>query len=181
MEFKLKGSEWRTLGALVPYLWEYKWRVVIALSFLVVAKLANVGVPLVMKEVVDGLDAASAIVAVPVALLATYGLLRFSTTLFQELRDVVFVRVAQRAMRRVALNVFRHLHSLSLRFHLERQTGGMTRDIERGTNGISTLLSYLLFSILPVLLEFALVAVVLLRRFDWRFAAVTFAAVTLYI
>jgi ATP-binding cassette subfamily B protein len=181
MDYKLKGSEWRTVGALLPYLLEYKWRVVFALSFLVIAKLANVGVPLVMKEVVDGLDPAIALVAVPVALLAIYGILRFSTTLFQELRDVVFVRVAQRAMRRVALGVFRHLHSLSLRFHLERQTGGMTRDIERGTNGISTLLSYLLFSILPVLLEFALVAAVLLRRFDWRFAAITFGAVALYI
>jgi ATP-binding cassette subfamily B protein len=181
MQTKVRPSEWRTVGVLLPYLWEYKWRVVIALAFLVVAKLANVGVPLVMKEVVDGLDAARAIVAVPVALLAIYGVLRFSTTLFQELRDVVFVRVAQRAMRRIALNVFRHLHNLSLRFHLERQTGGMTRDIERGTNGISTLLSYLLFSILPVLLEFALVAAVLLGRFDWRFAAITFGAVGAYI
>jgi ATP-binding cassette, subfamily B, heavy metal transporter len=177
----LRGNEWKALGTLLPYLWEYKWRVVIALAFLVTAKLANVGVPLVMKEVVDGLDTRLQLVAVPVALLAIYGVLRFSTTLFQELRDVVFVRVAQRAMRRVALGVFRHLHSLSLRFHLDRQTGGMTRDIERGTNGISTLLSYLLFSILPVILEFALVAAVLLRRFDWRFAATTFVAVALYI
>ena len=177
----LRGNEWKALGTLMPYLWEYKWRVVIALAFLVIAKIANVGVPLVMKEVVDGLDTRLQLVAVPVALLAIYGILRFSTTLFQELRDVVFVRVAQRAMRRVALGVFRHLHSLSLRFHLERQTGGMTRDIERGTNGISTMLSYLLFSILPVILEFALVAAVLLRRFDWRFAAVTFGAVALYI
>jgi ATP-binding cassette, subfamily B, heavy metal transporter len=181
MQNRLKGSEWRNVATLAPYLWEYKWRVVIALSFLVVAKVANVGVPLVMKEVVDRLDAVSAIVAVPVALLATYGILRFSTTLFQELRDVVFVRVTQRAMRRIALGVFRHLHSLSLRFHLERQTGGMTRDIERGTNGISTLLSYLLFSILPVILEFALVAAVLIGKFDWRFAAVTFGAVAVYI
>jgi ABC-type transport system involved in Fe-S cluster assembly fused permease/ATPase subunit len=177
----LHGNEWKALGTLLPYLWEYKWRVVIALAFLVVAKLANVGVPLVMKEVVDGLDTRLQLVAVPVALLAVYGVLRFSTTLFQELRDVIFVRVAQRAMRRVALGVFRHLHSLSLRFHLDRQTGGMTRDIERGTNGISTLLSYLLFSILPVMLEFALVGAVLLRRFDWRFAAITFGAVALYI
>src|SRR6187399_1757529 len=153
MKDRLKGGEWRNLGTLAPYLWEYKWRVVFALAFLVVAKLANVAVPLVMKRLVDGLDAAIAIVAVPVALLATYGILRFSTTLFQELRDVVFVRVAQRAMRR----------------------------IERGTNGISTLLSYLLFSILPVILEFALVAAVLLNRFDWRFAAVTFGAVAIYI
>jgi ATP-binding cassette subfamily B protein len=177
----VKRSEWGAIRTLLPYLWEYKWRVVIALAFLVIAKLANVGVPLVMKEVVDGLDAPLQMVAVPAALLAVYGILRFSTTLFQELRDVLFVRVTQRAMRRLALSVFRHLHSLSLRFHLERQTGGMTRDIERGTNGISTLLSYLLFSILPVLLEFALVAAVLLRRFDWRFAAVTFGAVALYI
>jgi ABC-type transport system involved in Fe-S cluster assembly fused permease/ATPase subunit len=178
---KLQGSEWRALRLLVPYVWEYRGRVVLALVFLVVAKLANVGVPLVMKEVVDGLDPRLQLVAVPVALLAVYGILRFSTTLFQELRDVVFVRVAQRAMRRVALGVFRHLHSLSLRFHLDRQTGGMTRDIERGTNGISTLLSYMLFSILPVILEFALVAAVLVGRFDWRFAAVTFGAVALYI
>ena len=181
MSQRLSRAEWRNVATLAPYLWEYKGRVVAALAFLVVAKLANVGVPLVMKEVVDRLDAAVAVVAVPVALLATYGLLRFSTTLFQELRDVVFVRVAQRAMRRVALGVFRHLHSLSLRFHLERQTGGMTRDIERGTSGISTLLSYVIFSILPVLLEFALVAAVLLGRFDWRFAAVTFGAVGVYI
>jgi len=181
MSQRLSGGEWRNVGTLAPYLWEYKGRIAAALAFLVVAKLANVGVPLLMKEVVDRLDASAAMVAVPVALLATYGLLRFSTTLFQELRDVVFVRVAQRAMRRVALGVFRHLHSLSLRFHLERQTGGMTRDIERGTSGISTLLSYFIFSILPVVLEFALVAVVLVGRFDWRFAAVTFGAVALYI
>ena len=176
-----RRNEWRSLATLLPYLLEYKWRVVIALVFLVSAKLANVGVPLVMKEVIDGLDAETALVAVPVALLAIYGILRFSTTLFAELRDVVFIRVTQRAIRRVALGVFRHLHSLSLRFHLERQTGGMTRDIERGTNGISTLLSYLLFSIFPVVLEFALVAAVLLNRFDWRFAAITFGAVAVYI
>jgi ATP-binding cassette subfamily B protein len=153
----------------------------LALACLITAKLANVGVPLVMKEVVDRLEGAVAIVAVPVALLATYGILRFSTTMFGELRDVLFVPVTQRAIRRLALGVFRHLHSLSLRFHLERQTGGMTRDIERGTRGISTLLSYLVFSILPVILEFSLVAVVLLAKFDWRFAAVTFGAVVVYI
>src|ERR671910_2878272 len=178
---RLKGNEWKALPTLLPYLWEYRGRVIVALAFLVIAKLANVGVPLVMKEVVDGLDTRLQMVAVPVALLAIYGILRFSTTLFAELRDVLFVRVTQRAIRRVALGVFRHLHSLSLRFHLDRQTGGMTRDIERGTNGISTLLSYLLFSILPVILEFALVAAVLLRRFDWRFAAITFGAVAIYI
>src|SRR5512135_504257 len=178
---RLLGSEWRVLRLLVPYLLEYKWRVAAALTFLTLAKLANVGVPLVMKQVVDGLDARTAVLAVPIALLAVYGILRFSTTLFAELRDVVFVRVTQRAIRRVALGVFRHLHGLSLRFHLERQTGGMSRDIERGTRGISTLLSYLLFSIIPVILEFALVAAVLLKKFDWRFAAITFGAVALYL
>src|SRR3954463_16582974 len=178
---KLRGNEWRTLGVLLPYVFEYKWRVVFALACLIAAKLANVGVPLVMKEVVDRLDAQTALLAVPAALLAIYGLLRFSATMFAEVRDVIFVPVTQRAIRRVALGVFRHLHALSLRFHLERQTGGMTRDIERGTRGISTLLSYLIFSIIPVILEFALVAAVLMAKFDWRFAAVTFGAVAIYI
>src|SRR5512145_253859 len=178
---RLRGNEWKALAALLPYLWEYRGRVILALVCLVTAKLANVGVPLLMKEVVDSLDPSLQLVAVPVALLAAYGLLRFSTTLFQELRDVVFIRVTQRAIRRVAVGVFRHLHSLSLRFHLERQTGGMTRDIERGTRGISTLLSYLIFSIFPVILEFALVAAVLVARFDWRFAAITFGAVVVYL
>src|SRR5688572_27722218 len=177
----LTGKEWRAAATLLPYLWEYRWRVGLALAFLATAKVANVAVPLVMKEIVDGLDPKLAVVAVPVAMLAIYGILRFSTTLFAELRDVVFVRVIQRAIRRVALNVFRHLHGLSLRFHLDRQTGGMTRDIERGTRGISSLLSYMIFSILPVILEFALVAAVLLGKFDWRFAAVTFGAVAIYI
>jgi ABC-type transport system involved in Fe-S cluster assembly fused permease/ATPase subunit len=176
-----RTGDWRALKILLPYLWEYRGRALAALVFLVAAKLANVGVPLIMKQVVDGLDPTLAVLTVPAALLATYGLLRFSTTLFAELRDVVFVRVTQRAIRRVALGVFRHLHRLSLRFHLDRQTGGMTRDIERGTRGISTLLSYLIFSIIPVILEFALVAAVLLAKFDWRFAAITFGAVTVYL
>jgi len=177
----VRRREWRAVPMLLPYLWEFRSRVLAALAFLVTAKLANVGVPLLLKEVVDSLDTATAVLAVPLALLVAYGALRFSATLFAELRDVVFVRVAQRAMRRVALTVFRHLHSLSLRFHLERHTGGVSRDIERGTSGISTLLSYLLFSILPVMLEFALVAAVLYAKFDWRFVAVTFIAVALYI
>ncbi|MEI7970166.1 MAG: ABC transporter ATP-binding protein/permease [Betaproteobacteria bacterium] len=160
---------------------EFKGRVALALSFLVVAKLANLGVPLVMKEIVDALDSSTAALVLPVALLLTYGALRLSTTLFAELRDIVFVRVSKRAIRRVALEVFRHLHTLSLRFHLERQTGGVSRDIERGTRGISSLLSYLLFSILPVILEFSLVAAVLLAKFDWRFTAVTFTAVVVYL
>ncbi|HUF20876.1 MAG TPA: ABC transporter ATP-binding protein/permease [Burkholderiales bacterium] len=174
-------GDWRVIRSLFPYLWEYRWRVLIALACLITAKLANVGVPLVMKEIVDGLEGTQAVLVLPVALLVMYGLLRLSTTLFAELRDVVFVRVTKRAIRRVALEVFRHLHSLSLRFHLERQTGGVSRDIERGTRGISTLLNYMLFSIIPVILEFALVAAVLLAKFDWRFAAITFGAVVIYL
>jgi ATP-binding cassette, subfamily B, heavy metal transporter len=166
---------------LLPYLWEYKWRVVVALSFLVTAKLANVGVPLVLKDIVDTLDTSKAVLVLPFTLLVAYGALRLSTVLFAELRDVVFVPVTHRAARRIALAVFRHLHALSLRFHLDRQTGGMSRDIERGTRGISTLLSFMLFSIIPVVLEFVLVAAVLFAKFDWRFVAVTFAAVIVYI
>src|SRR5687767_5752261 len=173
--------EWRVVPMLLPYLWEYRGRVVVALVFLVTAKLANVSVPLVLKEVVDSLTPREALLALPLALLVAYGALRLSTTLFAELRDLVFVRVTQRAIRRIALNVFRHLHALSLRFHLERQTGGVSRDIERGTRGVSTMLSYMLFSIIPVVLEFSLVAIVLWAKFDWRFMAVTFSAVFLYI
>jgi len=178
---RARRNEWRVVGMLLPYLLEYKWRVALALGFLVSAKLANVGVPLVLKEIVDSLSPAQQVLFLPLALLVAYGLLRLSTVLFAELRDVVFVRVAQRAIRRIALAVFRHLHSLSLRFHLDRQTGGVSRDIERGTRGTGTLLSYMLFSIIPVILEFSLVAAVLLTKFDWRFAAITFVAVGVYI
>ena len=179
-------SEWRAVRLVVPYLLEFRGRVAIALTLLIMAKLANVGVPLVLKRVVDSFapqlpEATQALVVVPVMLLVAYGVLRFTTTLCAELRDVVFVRVTQRAIRRIALGVFRHLHALSLRFHLDRQTGGMTRDIERGTRGISTLLSYMLFSIVPVILEFLLVAAVLFTHFDWRFPLVTLVAVSLYI
>jgi ATP-binding cassette subfamily B protein len=172
---------WKTIRTLLPYLLEFKGRVILALSFLVAAKLANVGVPLVMKRIVDALDAKTAVLVLPLALLLMYGVLRASNTVFAELRDIVFVRVSKRAIRRVALQVFRHLHSLSLRFHLDRQTGGVSRDIERGSRGISTLLTYMLFSIIPVVLEFGLVAAVLLSKFDWHFAAITFAAVVVYL
>ncbi len=176
-----RRNDWRTIRTLLPYLLEYKGRVTVAMLCLAAAKFANVGVPLVMKEIVDSLDAKQAVLVLPFALLAIYGLLRLSTTLFAELRDIVFVRVAKRAIRRVALQVFRHLHALSLRFHLDRQTGGVSRDIERGTRGISTLLSYVLFSIFPVIIEFGLVAFVLLAKFDWRFMAITMGAVVIYL
>ncbi len=166
---------------LLPYLWEYRGRVFLALAFLVTAKFANLAVPLVMKAIVDGLSGPKAVLAVPVLLLAAYGTLRLSSTLFNELRDVVFVKVAQRAMRRVALEVFEHMHSLSLRFHLERQTGGLTRDIERGTRGISTLLNFMVFSVLPTFFEIALVTGFLIVRFDVWFGVITVGALVLYI
>ena len=144
-----------------------------ALACLVLAKLANVGVPLLMKEIVDSLDPRIAALAVPLALLVAYGLLRLSTTVFTELREFLFAKVTQRAVRRIALKVFRHLHALSLRFHLERQTGGMTRDIERGTRGISTLISFTLFSILPTLVEITLVLGGADRALRLAFMAIT--------
>jgi ATP-binding cassette, subfamily B, heavy metal transporter len=166
---------------LFPYLWEFRGRVLLALAFLVAAKLANITVPIVMKKIVDGLSGDKALLAVPVSLLLAYALLRLSSTLFNELRDVVFVKVAQRAMRRVALEVFHHLHALSLRFHLERQTGGLTRDIERGTRGIYTLLSYTVFSVLPTLLEIALVTGFLIYKFDVWFGVIAVGALVLYV
>ncbi len=169
------------IAKLLPYLWEYRGRVLLAIAFLVTAKFANLAVPLLMKAIVDGLSAPKAVLAVPFALLAAYGLLRMSSTLFNELRDVVFVKVAQRAMRRVALQVFEHMHSLSLRFHLERQTGGLTRDIERGTRGISTLLNFMVFSVLPTFFEIALVTGFLIVRFDVWFGVITVGALVLYI
>ena len=174
-------DDWQTLKSLFPYLWEFRWRVVAAIVCLFAAKAANVGVPLVLKELVDYLGTAGSAVAIPAALLIGYGLLRFSTTLFTELREFVFVKVTQRAVRRIALEVFGHLHDLSLRFHLERQTGGVTRDIERGTRGVSSLMGYALFSILPTLVEIALVTGVLLAKYDPWFAGITLATLTVYI
>ena len=174
-------NEWQAIRSLYPYLWDFRYRVGLAILFLVTAKVANIGVPLLMKEIVDALDKNKALLVVPIALLAGYGLLRLSSTLFAELRDIVFVKVTQRAMRKIALNVFRHLHALSLRFHLDRQTGGVTRDIERGTRGISTLMSYMLFSVIPIVLEITLVTLLLANKFDWTFVSITLAAIVLYI
>ena len=169
------------LAKLLPYLLEYRWRVLLALLFLVTAKLANITVPIVMKQIVDGLTGPKQLLAVPIALLVAYGALRLSSTLFNELRDIVFAKVAQRAMRRVALQVFHHLHGLSLRFHLDRATGGLTRDIERGTRGISTLLNFMVFSVLPTLLEMALVTGFLIYKFDVWFGVITVSAIVLYV
>lgn len=179
------AAEWSALRRLLPYLWQYKWRVLAALLFMVGAKLANVGVPLLLKQLVDALGVrpgdASALLVVPAGLLLAYGALRFSTSLFTELRDLVFAKATQGAARSIALATFRHLHALSLRFHLERQTGGMTRDIERGVRSTESLVSYSLYSILPTLIEMLLVLGILAFTFDWGFAAITAVALLTYI
>ncbi|MFS2036860.1 ABCB family ABC transporter ATP-binding protein/permease [Polaromonas sp. CT11-55] len=178
-------SDLDTLKRLFPYLWDYKWRVLAALSFMVGAKLANVGVPLLLKNLVDAMSFkpgdVQAVLVVPVALLLAYGLLRLSTTLFTELRELVFAKATEGAARRISLEVFRHLHALSLRFHLERQTGGMTRDIERGTRGVHSLISYSLYSIIPTLIEVTLVLSLLAVKFDVWFAVITGIALVFYI
>jgi len=175
------ASIWATLKTLLPYLWAWRGRVVLALSCLIAAKIANVGVPLVFKELIDALAPTQAMLMVPVALLMAYGALRFSNSLFTELREVIFTRVTQRAVRNIALKVFCHLHALSMRFHLERQTGGLSRDIERGTRGIGSLISYSLYSILPTLVEIGLVLGILAYRYDRVFALITGATLFIYI
>ncbi len=174
-----------TLKRLFPYLWQYKWRVVAALSFMVGAKLANVGVPLLLKELIDAMsfkpNEPMAVIVVPVSLLVVYGVLRLSVSAFTELRELVFAKATQGAARQIALETFQHLHGLSLRFHLERQTGGMTRDIERGVRGIESLISYSLYSVVPTLIEVALVLSILAVKFDVWFAGITLVALALYI
>ena len=180
-----KRSDWRTLTKLLPYVWAWRWRVLVALGCLIAAKLANIGVPLVLKSLVDALalkpgDPRSVLV-VPVAILVGYGLLRLSITLFTELREYLFYPVAARIARRVSLEAFEHLLQLSLRFHLERQTGGVSRDIERGSRSIQSLLNYTIYNILPTLVEIAMVIALLSAKFDGWFAAITFGALVLYI
>ena len=178
-------SDWATLRRLLPYLWRYRWRVGIALAFLVGAKAANVGVPVLLKHIVDALTippgSAQALLVVPVGLLVAYAGLRFTTSLFTELRELIFAKATEGTARSISLQVFRHLHALSLRFHLERQTGGMTRDIERGTRAVHALVSYSLYSILPTLIEVAMVLTLLAWKFDPAFAWITLAALAAYI
>ncbi len=174
-----------TMRKLLPYIWQWRWRVGVALACLVAAKLANIGVPLVLKQLVDALDLKPgdprALLAVPAALLLAYGALRVSVTLFTELREFLFYPVAARIARQVALQTFDHLLSLSLRFHLERQTGGVSRDIERGSRAIHSLLNYFIYNIIPTLVEISLVIVLLASRFDGWFAAITLTALVAYI
>lgn len=175
---------WKTLKALWPYLLEYRSRIVIAMLCLIGAKLATVGVPFILKYIVDGLDAKAApdlAVALPLGLLLAYGAARLATTLFGELRDTVFGRVTERAMRRIGLKVFQHLHALELNFHLNRRTGGLSRDIERGVTGVGFLLRIMVFNIVPTLLELAMVTGILLINYNIGFALITVAAVAAYI
>ncbi|MEY4584328.1 MAG: hypothetical protein RJB10_825 [Pseudomonadota bacterium] len=179
-------SDWSTIARLLPYLWHYKWRVMAALAFMVGAKVANVGVPLLLKQLVDTMNpnlstGTQVLLVVPIALLVGYGLLRLSTSLFTELRELVFSKATEGAARSISLEVFRHLHALSLRFHLERQTGGMTRDIERGTRAVRSLIGFTLFNIAPTLVEMALVLTLLAVKFDAWFAWITVAALVVYI
>ena len=178
-------SDWRTLGKLLPYLWQYRWRVGLALAFLLLAKVANVGVPVLLKHLVDALDLKAgdprAALVVPVGILLAYAGLRLSTSLFTELRELVFAKVSFGASKQIALQVFGHLHALSLRFHLERQTGGMSRDIERGTRALQSLVSYSLYSIVPTLVEVTLVLGFLGIRFDMGYVWITLSALAVYI
>jgi ATP-binding cassette subfamily B protein len=180
-----RSGDWHTLSRLLPYLWQYKWRVLIALALMVGAKLANVSVPLLLKELIDAMSIRPGdpklVLVVPASLLLGYGALRLTTSAFTELRELVFAKATQGAARSIALQTFEHLHALSLRFHLARQTGGMTRDIERGVRGIESLISYSLYSIVPTLIEVGLVLTILAVKFDIWFAWITVAALSLYI
>ncbi len=171
----------RSIGRLFPYLWEFRGRVLLALALLIGAKLASVAVPLVLKDIIDALDQPRPELVLPLALILAYGLLRFASTTFADLRDIIFAKVTQRAMRRISMTVFDHLHALSLRFHLERQTGGITRDIERGAKAVSSLVGYLLFRITPTVLEILMVAAILFVKLDWVFSLITLVTLAAYI
>ncbi|MEO3692680.1 ABCB family ABC transporter ATP-binding protein/permease [Roseateles paludis] len=179
------SGDWGTVQRLLPYLWRYRWRVGIALSFMLAAKFSNVGVPLLLKRLVDALDLKpgdpQALLVVPFGLLLAYGGLRLTTSLFTELRELIFAKATEGTARRLSLQVFEHLHALSLRFHLERQTGGMTRDIERGTRAVHSLISYSLYSILPTVIEVVLVLTLLAVQFDAWFAGITLGALVVYV
>lgn len=175
----------RNIKRMLPFLWDYKGRAVLALVFLVISKLAVVGMPLVLKEIVDHLDQsvadASSVVVLPIVLLLSYGLLRLVSGLFNELRDAIFARVRYGAIKKLSLQVLTRLYQLSLRFHLERKTGGISRDLERGTQSLSSIMNYLVFNIVPTIAEFLLVATILLSQYNWKFAFVTMVTVVVYI
>jgi len=174
-------SDLHAIKELLPFVWQFKWRVLAAMACLVAAKIASVALPFYLKDVVDRLSVPATILALPVAALLGYGFARLATSVFGELRDALFARVTQGSIQRIATRLFEHLFSLSLRFHMQRQTGGLSRDIERGTKGIGFLLNFTVFNILPTLLEIGMVAAVLLWRYDWPFAVVTLGTIAAYI
>lgn len=174
--------DFKNIVAVLPLLMEFKGRAIFAIVCLVLSKLSNVGIPLILKELVDYLDQQDkAILVLPIVLLVAYGLLRLGSSLFNELRDVVFAKVRYRAMRRLSTKVLNHLHQLSLRYHLERQTGAISRDLDRGTRSVSSIMNYMVFSILPTFAEFLLVALILLSQYNIEFAVVTFVTVSIYV
>jgi ATP-binding cassette, subfamily B, heavy metal transporter len=175
-------QDWQAIRSLLPFILQFKWRVLAALGLLLLAKLANVGIPLALKQAVDALDPQQQdIIYLPVLMLVTYGILRLASTLFSELRDALFAKVIFRTVRRIATAIFRHLHRLSLRFHLHRQTGAISRDIERGSRGISFLLNFMIFNIVPTIVEIALVSIILLVNYDAIFTFITTGTILLYI
>lgn len=173
--------DWHNLRNMLPFLWEFRGRAAFALLCLVLSKVANVGVPLLLKQIVDALEhKPEQVLVLPLGLLIAYGALKLSSSLFNELRDIVFAKVRYRAMRRLSTRVLEHLHRLSLRFHLERQTGGISRDLERGTRSVAQILNYMAFSILPILVEFVLVGGILVTQYDLVFTLITFGTVLVY-
>jgi ATP-binding cassette subfamily B protein len=183
-------KDFDNIKRLFPYIWDFKGRVFLALSCLILSKIAIVGMPLVLKEIVDGLDSKqllamdsleAASLVLPLVLLLSYGALRLTASLFNELRDAIFSRVRYHAMRGISLRVLKHLYSLSLSYHLDRKTGGITRDMERGTNSLSSILNYLVFNIFPTAAEFTFVAIILLSKYETHFAVITFTTVVIYI
>lgn len=176
-----RRNDIQTIKSLLPYVWQFKWRVMAALACLVAAKVASVILPLFLKDIVDKLSLPATLMILPVAALLGYGFARLASGVFGELRDALFARVTQGSIRRIAAQLFKHLFALSLRFHMQRQTGGLSRDIERGTKGIGFLLNFMVFNILPTLLEIGMVAAILLWRYDFSFALVTLGTITSYV
>ena len=177
-------SDWHTIKSLWPYIWRSKYRVIFAFIALTLAKLSNLGIPVVLKKIIDGMTPNPTVqtaLIVPIALLIAYGALRISMTMFNELREIVFFRVSENAARTVSLQVFNTLHNLSLKFHLSRQTGGLTRDIERGTRGVRTLIGFSFMTIVPTLIEMFMVLGFLWAKYDAVFVGITAAALICYI
>ncbi|MCK5918602.1 MAG: metal ABC transporter permease, partial [Cocleimonas sp.] len=180
---KVHGNrrDWQNLRSILPYLMDYRGRALLALAFLVLSKVANVGIPITLKAIVDYLEGhQTQVLILPVALLLAYGALRLSSSLFNELRDTIFAKVRYRAMRRLSTRVLAHLHNLSLRFHLDRKTGAISRDLERGTRSVGTIMNFMVFSIIPVMVEFSLVAVILLSQYAPVFTLITFGTIIAY-